>query len=619
VPLEACVQCSTPVPAGAAFCPHCGRPVPGAAKPDPPITIPARSAAPPPDSTPAPSSAAATAPSPPPPTGAARAPAPVSPSETETLLAAALGSGYQIRGLVGRGGFADVYEVWDQGLSRRLAVKVLRPDVAWTQGMLVRFKEECRILASLNHPNILPIHFVGEGHGLTYYVMPYVEGQSLGSYLRSSGALPVDRALEIAVPVLEALAHAHQAGLLHRDIKPDNVMIDSITGRALLVDFGIAKRLDGSAGQTQAGFVVGTPQYMSPEQALGQAQLDARSDLYAFGAMLFQMVTGAPPYDGDSSQEIVGKHISEPVPKPTDRNALIPAWLSDVIVKCLAKRPVDRYQSALQVLDAIRAGQALKSTTTVTAAKLHERVSGAAAIPRPLPPGPEAKVADAAPIAEAPPVTPPPAGPFPDDRPAKPVPLLPVALGIGALVAIAWFFFARVATVDLENRFDLPLSVVTPGGETIVIPPKEHHAFRLEAPGFVRYSWTVPARLGASGAAVGESPTGEVQVTAERGTTARSVSLGDARVPLFEPLITNASDRPLKLVVNFGLAGARDCHCLVQPGSVRSPIGFYPLFKNTTVRAIAPDGKSATFTDLGSKVDRRSATLGLRFEAKDFH
>ncbi len=162
--VQTCAQCGTIVPAGAGFCPHCGRPasevIGGAAA--------VVTAAP----------------------ATSGRPAALPPSGTfdiESLLAGALGSGYQIRGLVGRGGFADVYEVWDQGLSRRLAVKVLRPDVAWTQGMLSRFKEECRILASLNHPNILPIHFVGEGQGLTYYVMPYIEGQSLGSYLPPTG------------------------------------------------------------------------------------------------------------------------------------------------------------------------------------------------------------------------------------------------------------------------------------------------------------------------------------------------------------------------------------------------------------------------------------------------
>src|SRR5262249_42382134 len=155
------------------------------------------------------------------------------------------------------------------------------------------------------------------------------------------------------------------------------------------------------------------------------------------------------------------------------------------------------------------------------AARLHQRVSGAASAPVPLPLEPAIEQQP-----EPAPAVPPPSGPFADNRPAKPVPLLPIAFGLGVLVAIAWFFFVRVATVELENRFDLPLSVVTPGGETIVIPPAERHAFRLDAPGFVRYAWTVPARLDPSGATVGESPVGEVQLTAVRGTNARSVSLG---------------------------------------------------------------------------------------------
>jgi hypothetical protein len=528
---------------------------------------------------------------------------PTAAGDTSDRLARALGPKYEVRRLVGRGGFAEVYEVFDKELERRLAVKVLRPDIAWTSGMLQRFKQETKAIARLQHPNILPIHFVGEGEGIVYYAMPYVEGQSLGDLLRRTGRLAPDRAVDIAAPVLDALRHAHEQGLVHRDIKPDNIMIENASGRPLLVDFGIAKQIDSGSGLTQTGFVVGTPHYMSPEQALGQGNLDARSDLYAFGAVLFQMVTGTPPFDGETSQEIVGKHLAEPPPVPKNVDARIPLWLSNVITRCLQKLPNERFQSAAMVLDALSQGRASGSREQVS---VQRAVTVAADAKTELVPSGERAVT----------TTPRPAAGRTAGRQTGG--RVGWWMGIGAAIvvvaAVAGFWFTRPVLV-FENHLAAPVRVTAAARERVVQPGGRVRAPLRRGRPFVA-AWTLVRPVGPTGVPEGVEVSGSVNLPRPRGRHVVEAHAGVGDTDFFAPLITNNTGRPLTVIVNAGLQSAMPCNCTVPAGAVRQMIGYYPLYRNSTVRVAAPGGRSATFSEeLVAEVDRRSGIVSLRFEA----
>jgi hypothetical protein len=507
---------------------------------------------------------------------------------TLDTLGRALGPKYEVKRLVGSGGFAEVYEVWDKDLERRLAVKVLRPDVAWTSGMAERFQRETRATAKLEHPNILPIHFVGAGEGLAYYAMPFVDGMSLGDLLRKSGALPPERALAIIVPILDALGHAHKAGMLHRDIKPENIMLDTARGRPLLVDFGIARRLDSGAGKglTQTGLVIGTPHYMSPEQALGDPNLGPPSDIYSLGAVLFQMVTGEPPFDGESSQQIVGKHIADPPPAASEVNRKVPRELSDVILKCLEKQPRDRYQSAAEVIAALESDQPQPKLRSSQAAT-ELLVSGATKIRRE--PGGAGR-------------------PSGRRRTAWVVVAVVMLLALAGGAGAFWFWSTR-PTLVFTNSLAVAVDVRVGGAEHRV-RSGEKLTLRLSPGRALDLTWRLQQRLGvAFGDTVAiANPSGRVFVAA----TARP-----KHGAYFAPLITNETGRPLSVTVNVGSAAARSCNCIIPPGAVRLSIGYYPLYRNSSVRADdRSTRRSATFSDLGPRVDV-TGTVGLRFRAGD--
>jgi serine/threonine-protein kinase len=269
-------------------------------------------------------------------------------------LQAALTGRYTIEHELGRGGMATVYLAQDLKHGRPIALKVLRPDLAAALGP-GRFLREIEIAARLTHPNILPLHDSGEAGGLLYYVMPYVDGESLRSHLAREGPLPLDQALAIAREVASALGYAHEHGVVHRDIKPENVLLES--GHAVVADFGVARAVWELAGDrlTETGIAVGSPAYMSPEQAGAEERLDGRSDIYALGCVLYEMLVGEPPFTGPTPRAVAAKHLRQSVPSARITRPGVPAAVDWVIRTALAKVPADRFSDAAHFAAALAA------------------------------------------------------------------------------------------------------------------------------------------------------------------------------------------------------------------------------------------------------------------------
>ncbi len=266
-------------------------------------------------------------------------------------LAEALRDRYVLERELGRGGMATVYAAHDVKHGRRVALKVLHPELAASLGP-ERFEREIRLAAQLQHPHILPVHDSGEAAGRLYYVMPLVEGESLRQRLARDHELPVAEVVRILEEVVEALAYAHAHGVVHRDVKPDNIML---SGRhALITDLGVAKAVSaaesGGEALTSTGVALGTPRYMAPEQVAADPHADHRADLYAVGVMAYEMLTGAQPFQGASPQAVFAAQISHQPAPPEALRPGIPPLLSQAIMRCLTPRPADRWQSAYELL-----------------------------------------------------------------------------------------------------------------------------------------------------------------------------------------------------------------------------------------------------------------------------
>jgi serine/threonine-protein kinase len=264
---------------------------------------------------------------------------------------------FEIRALQGRGGMGLVYRAHDLLLPRDVALKVLRPELTKTLAAK-RFTREIELAAKLAHPHIVPVFEAGERDGLLYFTMPFLEGPTLRARLQQEGRLPVEEACHIAEAVASALGAAHQAGIIHRDVKPENVIL--VDGEALVADFGVARAVSVAGGDrlTTTGFVVGTTEYMAPEQAASDRAIDGRADQYALACVLYEMLAGAAPFTGGSPRQIIARHINDTPPALGLVRADIPPYVIGAVMRALAKAPDDRFPDMRGFRAALRAGTA---------------------------------------------------------------------------------------------------------------------------------------------------------------------------------------------------------------------------------------------------------------------
>ncbi|MDH3290334.1 MAG: protein kinase [Gemmatimonadota bacterium] len=301
----------------------------------------------------------------------------------QARLTDVLSDSYEIEGEIGRGGMGIVFSARDIRLRRRVAIKVLPPELAFRGEIRKRFTREAQTAARLSHPHIVPIHTVGEEGGLVYFVMGYVDGESLAARLRRRERLPIEETRRIMKETADALGLAHAMGIVHRDIKPDNILLEGTRRRVMVTDFGIAKALTDASGGTLTGtgVAIGTPAYMSPEQAAGDSEIDARSDIYSLGVVAYEMLTGEVPFKAPTVAGILLKQVTQPVPNIQELRRDCPDDLVAAVARCLDKEPENRWPTA----DTLRRALESRSSGPYRPRSALSRHPGPARRPRPSP------------------------------------------------------------------------------------------------------------------------------------------------------------------------------------------------------------------------------------------
>jgi beta-lactam-binding protein with PASTA domain/predicted Ser/Thr protein kinase len=380
---------------------------------------------------------------------------------SDTLIGTVFDGRYRIVRKLGTGGMADVYLAEDQELGRRVAIKILNDRHAADDQFVERFRREAKNAAGLSHPNIVSVYDRGTAEGTYYIAMEYLDGRSLKELIISRGPAPVKTAVEYARQVLAAVGFAHRHGIVHRDIKPHNVLVAGDEGRLKVTDFGIAR--SGASQMTEVGSIIGTAQYLSPEQARG-SPVDQTSDLYSVGVVLYELLTGQVPFTGDTPLEIAMKHLSEVPKPPSELRPEVPHDLDLVVLRALAKDPADRYETAEEMdadLERVLAGMPVGSETAEAATAVLSGSGVLAAAPTSV----ITRPTRAAPARPAPPGGTPPAGYYGYEGPPRrrrPVwPWILAVLLLAAAGAAAWFAYTKIQDQLNSNK---PVAVPNVGG-----------------------------------------------------------------------------------------------------------------------------------------------------------